>query len=135
MYTCAMQNVAELESDVRGLKRECTERDELLLDKDRRIADVKGAVVELQKLKFVLEYKVDELRAQALPREQKLEALNAQISVRRPCCPCFLPRDILCSGLVCWLAACRQCILLRCVDCQMMLCVLYMGNRGVSPAV
>ena len=90
------QNVGELEGDVAGLKRECGERDELLLDKDRRIADVKGAVVELQKLKFVLEYKVDELRAQALPREQKLDALTAQISVRcpPPLCP-SLARSVL----------------------------------------
>ena len=80
MCGCA-QSVAELEEDVKALKRECGERDELLLDKDRRISDVKGAVVELQKLKFVLEYKVDELRAQALPREQTLDALTAQISV------------------------------------------------------
>ena len=84
MHVCGvrMQNVAELQGDVRGLKRECGERDELLLEKDRRIADVKATVLELQKLKFVLEYKVDELRGQALPREQKLDALTAQISVR-----------------------------------------------------
>ena len=91
-----LQAVAELEGDVAALKREVGERDELLLDKDRRIADVKATVLELQKLKFVLEYKVDELRTQALPREQKLDALTAQISVRvHPpavaCCPALMP--------------------------------------------
>ena len=76
------QRLREAQEDIAGLQRETRERDELLLDKDQRIAEGKAAMGEMQKLKFVLEYKVDELRGQVVPREQKLSALAAQISVR-----------------------------------------------------
>ena len=84
---CALhctQRLREAQEDIGGLQRETRERDELLLDKDQRIAEGKAAMGEMQKLKFVLEYKVDELRGQVVPREQKLSALAVQISVRIP---------------------------------------------------
>lgn len=53
-----------LEKDIAGLKREIRERDETIGDKERRIYELKKRNQELEKFKFVLDYKIKELKKQ-----------------------------------------------------------------------
>jgi hypothetical protein len=53
-----------LEKDITGLKREIRERDETIGDKERRIYELKKKNQELEKFKFVLDYKIKELKKQ-----------------------------------------------------------------------
>jgi predicted RNase H-like nuclease (RuvC/YqgF family) len=55
---------AGLEKDIGGLKREIRERDETIGDKERRIYELKKKNQELEKFKFVLDYKIKELKKQ-----------------------------------------------------------------------
>ncbi|KAI9355918.1 WD repeat domain 65-like protein [Zopfochytrium polystomum] len=53
-----------LEKDVLGVKREMQERDDTIQDKEKRISDLKKKNQELEKFKFVLDYKIAELKKQ-----------------------------------------------------------------------
>jgi hypothetical protein len=53
-----------LEKDIAGLKREIRERDDTIGDKERRIYELKKKNQELEKFKFVLDYKIKELKKQ-----------------------------------------------------------------------
>ncbi|KAI9032449.1 hypothetical protein DFJ74DRAFT_764133 [Hyaloraphidium curvatum] len=67
-----------LERDIVALNREIRERDDTIQDKDRHIYDVKKKNQELEKFKFVLDYKIRELREQIEPKDQELEDLQAR---------------------------------------------------------
>ena len=64
------------------MKKELREGIDTIHDKDRRIAEAKNKIVELEKFKYVLQYKIGELQGQEEPRQQKLAALQAQIKAR-----------------------------------------------------
>jgi predicted nucleic acid-binding Zn-ribbon protein len=51
------------------------------MDKDKRISDLRKKNTELEKFKFVLEYKIVELRKQIEPKEKDIETLKSQIEV------------------------------------------------------
>lgn len=66
------------------------ERDELIQDKERRVYDLKKKNQELEKFKFVLDYRIKELKEQVEPRENEIAAMTQEISVtinnpRRSC--------------------------------------------------
>merc|ERR1719460_1301299 len=64
-----MKNKHErLLQDIGGHKREIHEREITIRDKDRRIYDLKKKNQELEKFKFVLDYKIKELKRQLNPR-------------------------------------------------------------------
>lgn len=46
---------------------------------ERRIYDLKKKNQELEKFKFVLDYKIKELRKQILPREEDIKKMKEQI--------------------------------------------------------
>lgn len=71
--------IASLEKDISSLKREIRERDETIGDKERRIYDLKKKNQELEKFKFVLDYKIKELKKQIEPREQEISDMKEQI--------------------------------------------------------
>mmetsp|Transcript_36831 Transcript_36831/g.108610 ORF Transcript_36831/g.108610 Transcript_36831/m.108610 type:complete len:1386 (-) Transcript_36831:299-4456(-) len=71
--------IASLEKDIASLKREIRERDETIGDKERRIYDLKKKNQELEKFKFVLDYKIKELKKQIEPREQEIADMKEQI--------------------------------------------------------
>ncbi|XP_072505212.1 cilia- and flagella-associated protein 57 isoform X6 [Notamacropus eugenii] len=71
--------IKALEKDIQGLKREIQERDETIQDKERRIYDLKKKNQELEKFKFVLDYKIKELKKQIEPRENEIKAMKEQI--------------------------------------------------------
>ena len=71
----------QLERDVAGLWATVRERDTTITERDTRIAGLKAEAQQLAKFKFVLEYKLDEVRSQLEPREQTVLALQAQLKV------------------------------------------------------
>ncbi|XP_066125551.1 cilia- and flagella-associated protein 57 isoform X2 [Saccopteryx bilineata] len=71
--------IKSLEKDILGLKREIQERDETIQDKERRIYDLKKKNQELEKFKFVLDYKIKELMKQIEPRENEIKVMKEQI--------------------------------------------------------
>lgn len=71
--------IASLEKDITSLKREIRERDETIGDKERRIYDLKKKNQELEKFKFVLDYKIKELKKQIEPREEEIAEMKEQI--------------------------------------------------------
>lgn len=64
-----------------GLKREIMERDETIADKECRIFDLKRKNQELEKFKFVLDYKINELKQQIEPKEAQITSQREQIQV------------------------------------------------------
>ena len=61
------------------MKREIQERDDTIQDKEKRIYDLKKKNQELEKFKFVLDYKIKELRRQMEPKENEIKAMKEQI--------------------------------------------------------
>ena len=72
--------IADLEKDVAGLKREIRDRDETIGDKEKRIYDLKKKNQELEKFKFVLDFKIKELKRTIEPREQDISDMKNQIT-------------------------------------------------------
>jgi len=56
-------------------------RDDTIREKEKRIYDLQKKNHELEKFKFVLEYKLSELKKQIEPRENELVKSNTQYSV------------------------------------------------------
>jgi len=56
-------------------------RDDTIHEKEKRIYDLQKKNHELEKFKFVLEYKLSELKKQIEPRENELVKSNTQYSV------------------------------------------------------
>jgi len=71
--------IKSLEKDINGLKKEIQERDETIQDKEKRIYDLKKKNQELEKFKFVLDYKIKELKKQIEPREAEIKSMKEQI--------------------------------------------------------
>mmetsp|Transcript_34056 Transcript_34056/g.109323 ORF Transcript_34056/g.109323 Transcript_34056/m.109323 type:complete len:1052 (+) Transcript_34056:496-3651(+) len=67
-----------LEREIQGHKKEIREREATLADKDRRIFELKQKNQELEKFKFVLDYKTRELKQQIEPRETEISGLLRQ---------------------------------------------------------
>ena len=73
------EHILSLERDILGLKKEIRERDETIGDKEKRIYDLKKKNQELEKFKFVLDYKIKELKKQIEPREVEIMDMKEQI--------------------------------------------------------
>eukprot|EP00742_Colponemidia_sp_Colp-10_P003011 GILJ01003213.1.p1 GENE.GILJ01003213.1~~GILJ01003213.1.p1 ORF type:complete len:1307 (+),score=279.75 GILJ01003213.1:41-3922(+) len=71
--------IAALEKDIQGQKKEIAERDETIGDKEKRIYELKKKNQELEKFKFVLDYKIKELKRQIGPRETEIQDMKEQI--------------------------------------------------------
>ena len=68
------------EKDIRGQRQEIKERDETIGDKEKRIFDLKRKNQELEKFKFVLDYKIKELKKQIEPKMEQIAAMKEQIN-------------------------------------------------------
>ena len=69
-----MHNViAGRDKDICALKKERQERDETITEKESRIKDLTKKTHELEKFKFVLDYKIKELNKQIEPRENEIK--------------------------------------------------------------
>ncbi|XP_037094873.1 LOW QUALITY PROTEIN: cilia- and flagella-associated protein 57-like [Pollicipes pollicipes] len=72
--------IKNLERDIIGLKKEVQERDETINEKEKRIYDLKKKNQELEKFKFVLDYKIKELKKQIEPREIEIKDMKETIN-------------------------------------------------------
>ena len=68
-----------LEKDIVNHKKEIRERDDTITDKEKRIFDLKKKNQELEKFRFVLDYKIKELKMQIAPREEEIALMRKQI--------------------------------------------------------
>ena len=73
------ERISALEKDIAGLRKEVAERDDTIGDKEKRIYDLKRKNQELEKFKFVLDYKIRELKKQIEPRELEIADMKIQI--------------------------------------------------------
>jgi len=71
--------ITTCERDIAGLKKEIKERDETIGDKEKRIYDLKKKNQELEKFKFVLDYKIKELRKQIEPKDLEINGMKETI--------------------------------------------------------
>jgi len=72
-----------LKQQIESQKGELKERDTTIRDKDHRIVDLKKKTQELEKFKFVLDYKIKELKRDIGPRELDIQKLNEQTNKMR----------------------------------------------------
>lgn len=68
-----------LEKEIQQYKRTIRSRDEIIGDKEKKIYELKKKNQELEKFKFVLDYKIKELKRQIEPRENEIQDMKAQI--------------------------------------------------------
>jgi len=66
----------DLEANIESQKAELSERDATIRDKEKRIYDLKRKTQELEKFKFVLDYKIKELKRDIGPRQLTLNKLE-----------------------------------------------------------
>lgn len=71
--------IQSFEKDVADLKKEIAERDVTIQDKERLISDLRRSNQELEKFKFVLDYKIRELKNQIEPRDKEIKDLKEKI--------------------------------------------------------
>lgn len=76
-----LQKITDLEAECSSLKSDIRERDAKIHDRDQRISALKAKSQQLAKFKFVLEYKLDEVKGQLEPKEAEIEDLNKKIEV------------------------------------------------------
>lgn len=74
------KTIQDLERDTLDLKNEITERDTTIQEKEKRIYDLQRNNQELEKYKFVLNYKITELKNQIEPRDDDIKELNIKIN-------------------------------------------------------
>ncbi len=70
---------AQLKSQI----NELAERETTIRDKDSKIRDLYKKTQELEKFKFVLDYKIKELKREIGPRETLIQELNEQTTKMR----------------------------------------------------
>ncbi|KAG5320575.1 CFA57 protein, partial [Acromyrmex heyeri] len=78
-YAQFYKNIQDLEKQIIDLKKEITEKDATIRNKEQQIYDIKRTNQELEKFKFVLNFKIDELRSQIQPRDQEIQELKDSI--------------------------------------------------------
>lgn len=74
-----IETIKSLEKDIQSHKKEIREREETITDKEKRIFDLKKKNQELEKFRFVLDYKIKELKLQIAPRENEIAIMKRQI--------------------------------------------------------
>lgn len=78
-YVQFQKNIQDLEKQIVDLKKEIIEKDVTIQSKEQQIYDMKRMNQELEKYKFVLNYKIDELKSQIEPRDQEIQELKDRI--------------------------------------------------------
>jgi len=69
-----------LDKDRATLSKELSERDAMLEEKDARILEAKRRAQELEKFKFVLNYKIQELKRAVMPRKRDIANLRITLN-------------------------------------------------------
>merc|ERR1719446_41173 len=73
------EHISTLEKEISDSQKEIDERNNAITDKEKRIYDLKKKNQELEKFKFVLDYKIKELKKQIEPREVEILEMKDQI--------------------------------------------------------
>ncbi|XP_033229090.1 cilia- and flagella-associated protein 57 [Belonocnema kinseyi] len=73
------KSMQELDKEVLNFNRDITERDTTIQEKERQIYDLNRDKQELEKFKFVLEHKINELRNQIEPKDKEVKELKEKI--------------------------------------------------------
>lgn len=68
----------DLKQNIASQQLELSEREATIRDKDKRIHDLKKKTQELEKFKFVLDYKIKELKRDIGPRGDTIDGLKEQ---------------------------------------------------------
>ena len=71
--------IKNMEKDIMDLKNEIRNRDETIGDKEKMITELKRTGIELEKNRFVLEHKIENLKQQILPKDDLIRDLRGQI--------------------------------------------------------
>ncbi|NXT45627.1 CFA57 protein, partial [Pluvianellus socialis] len=71
--------IKSLEKDILALKTEIQERADTIQDKEKHIFDLKKKNQELEKFKFVLDYRIEEFKKQIESRENDIKTMKEQI--------------------------------------------------------
>ncbi|KEG09722.1 WDdomain 65 [Trypanosoma grayi] len=66
--------------DIKALTHEFKDRGETIAEKERRVVDLKKKNQELEKFKFVLEYKIKELKSQIDPRDEEIRQAKSRLA-------------------------------------------------------
>ncbi|KAH9582313.1 hypothetical protein LSM04_000234 [Trypanosoma melophagium] len=66
--------------DIEALTHEFKDRGETIAEKERRVFDLKKKNQELEKFKFVLEYKIKELKSQIDPRDEEIRQAKGRLA-------------------------------------------------------
>ena len=74
------QAIVEMKNSIEAQKAELDSRRATVEDKDARIIELKKKTQELEKFKFVLDYKIKELKRDILPRENNISSLHEQVN-------------------------------------------------------
>ena len=72
-------DVADREKVIALLKKDVQEREESIADKERRLSELKAKNKELEKFKFVLDYKLRELAKEIEPRDEQIMQMRETI--------------------------------------------------------
>lgn len=77
--TSPQREASENEKAVALLRKDIQEREETISDKERRMAELKAKNKELEKFKFVLDYKLRELAKEIEPRDEQITKMRETI--------------------------------------------------------
>ena len=72
------EEIDKLTNEKESMKIEIEERDNTISDKEHKIYDFKRKNQELEKFKFVLDYKIKELKRDIIPKEEEITKLKEQ---------------------------------------------------------
>ena len=78
-----MSQIKVMKNQISARKIEIKDRKATISDKDARILELKKKTQELEKFKFVLDYKIKELKRDIGPREIEIQKLNEQTNKMR----------------------------------------------------
>lgn len=78
-YAQFQKNIQDLEKQIADLKKEIAERDTTIQNKEQQIYDMKLTNQELEKFKFVLNFKIEELKNQIEPKDREIQELKDSI--------------------------------------------------------
>jgi len=73
--------IYELEAEIQHLRSIIRDKDDTIGEKEKKIYDLKRKNQELEKFKFVLDYKIKDLKQQIEPRENEIYEMKEQIKV------------------------------------------------------
>eukprot|EP00906_Rhabdomonas_costata_P011478 RCo016356 len=73
------KKIEDHEKAIKALRDEINNRNETISTSEKKILELKKQTAELEKLRYVLTFKYNELRKEVAPKEEKIKAMNESI--------------------------------------------------------